>query len=71
MTTKTKRKTIGVSEIKQKVNRMLKVPGISQDAKQILSSLMEEVLMETGNYKGFGFNGNPEDKTREYDRNYF
>ena len=70
-------KTIAVSDVAGRINRMLATGDkISQDAKQILCSLAEEVLMDTDNYKGFEFlrwrhggceawkaAGMPEDKT--------
>ena len=63
-----KRSTIKVNDVVQRVNRMLSVGDkISQDAKQILCSLAEEVLMDTGNYKGFACLA----KGEEYDRVYF
>jgi len=51
------RKTITVDTLRGKVNRMLAVPtaNLAADQKQILCSLLEEVLHETGNYKGFGW----------------
>ena len=51
------RKTIAVDDLKGKVNRMLAVPTrlLPADQKQVLCSLLEEVLHETGNYQGFGW----------------
>ena len=50
-----KRKTIAVETVRAKVNRMLaiRVAIVSTDEKQALCSLLEEILMETGNYHGF------------------
>ena len=51
------RKTITVDDLKSKVNRMLAVPTryLPAGQKQILCSLLEEVLFETGNYQGYGW----------------
>lgn len=61
------RKTISVDTIRDKVNRMLAVPvnNVPTGQKQILSSLLEEVLQETDNYHGFQFiNMGPADGRR-------
>jgi hypothetical protein len=50
-------KTVAVETLRGKVNRMLGVPvqNLPTGQKQALCSLLEEVLLETGNYKGFQF----------------
>ena len=71
-----RKKTIAVKTILNEINALLALPTISQDAKQVLCSHLEEVLMETKNYRGFNDlkwrqegcqkweeQGRPEDKT--------
>jgi hypothetical protein len=53
-----KRKTIEVEEIKRKINNLLErsddtAPGA--DAKKTLCSLLEGILHDTGNYRGFNY----------------
>lgn len=48
-----KRMTIRVSELKDKVNAMLARDSLNQKAKSALCTLIEDVLMETDNYRGF------------------
>lgn len=48
-----RRMTFRVSELKDKVNGMLAKDTLDQKAKASLCSLIEDVLMETDNYRGF------------------
>jgi len=52
------RKTIEVQDIRVKINDMLKLDldRVTTEAKAALTILLEDILMETGNYKGFNFN---------------
>lgn len=69
------RKTYPVDRIKAMINERLVRPEISSDAKNELISLLEVVLHETGNYRGFQypgvtaadiFNGNYSETIRRY-----
>ena len=49
-----KKKTYSVSTLTDKVNRMiLHSPDRHKDGRESLQVMIESVLMETGNYKGF------------------
>ena len=68
------RKTIVVADVKSLVNGMLARPlsAIERDSKVTLCCLVEEILMSTGNYRGFGFT-NPSTEVGDddyYDRHY-
>lgn len=47
------RKTIEVAKLKERINGYLARKEISQDEKKSLCILLESVLMDTGNYRGF------------------
>jgi hypothetical protein len=76
-----KAKTIAVATLRDKINRMLAVPisNLPTDQKQVLCSLLEEVLIETENYKGFEFINMSAERARSldpedpdyYNRRYF
>lgn len=51
-----KRKTIQVTKVKTLANEMLNSSKLNQDQKSVLCTMVEKVLMDTGNYKGFGNN---------------
>ncbi len=48
-----KRKTFDVSEFKNFVNKKLSERTISDEEKRGMRCLLEEVLVKTGNYRGF------------------
>lgn len=50
-----KRQTVPVAELVRRTNRMLAAPGSTREGRQALASLLEEVLQQTGQYKGFGY----------------
>lgn len=49
------RQTLPVDILKNRVNRMLAAEGGTEDGRKALAVLIEGVLMDTGNYKGFGY----------------
>ena len=50
-----KRKTIAVDDVVNRVNHMLAVSTCSQDIRAGYCLLVEDVLCMTGNYKGFRY----------------
>lgn len=64
------RKTVLVEFVRETVNRSLAQEHVNDDERRALCYLVERVLMETGNYKGFRYlDGWPTD--RELARHYF
>ena len=70
-------KTIEVKKIKNRINSDLANDAISEETKKHLGSLLETILVETKNYRGFNFldwinggcqkwreDGEPADKTK-------
>lgn len=49
------RKTIHIDDLKQRVNGMLLAEGGTHDGRIALCVLLEGVLMDSGNYRGFQF----------------
>ena len=50
------RKTIQVEALKDKVNKMIRdLPDSDVEGRITLQTLVENVLMETGNYSGFSY----------------
>lgn len=49
------RKTVSVESVKNTVNEMLANPNVTFDARVSVSVLLESVLMDTDNYKGFRY----------------
>lgn len=49
-------KTVKVADILEYVNTVLERDIINDEVKGGLCSVIERVLMDTGNYKGFGYN---------------
>ena len=49
-----KRSTIKVKVLKDAINTSLERKGVDQEGKKALCTLLESVLMSTGNYSGFG-----------------
>lgn len=66
------KKTISVMTLLKNANRILALPSVSQDEKKAVSSFIENVLHETGNYAGFNYYAPPPDiyNFKEYDRFY-
>lgn len=66
------KKTININDLKDRINNSLKSIDLSLQEKSSLANLLEAILHETGNYKGFMFlnhkEGTPtwEDYTRKY-----
>ena len=51
-----RKKTYTVEDLKNKVNHMiLHSPDRHKNGRESLGVLLESVLMETGNYRGFGY----------------
>lgn len=49
------RKTFEVQEFKKEINRLLSLNTVNKDSKITLCTLLERILMNTKNYKGFGY----------------
>lgn len=47
------RKTFEVKKFKEQINKQLENKNLSQDQKKTLCYVLERVLMDTGNYKGY------------------
>ena len=68
------RKTIAVVDVKNRINGMLARPleHVERDSKVTLCCLIEDILMNTGNYRGFQF-ANPSTEVGDddyYNRTY-
>lgn len=50
-----KRKTIEVDHVREKINRFLKNPDTTSQARHAFAVFLESILMETGNYHGFNY----------------
>jgi hypothetical protein len=50
-----KRKTFNVEEFKASINRMLAGSVITPEGRKSMIIILEDVLMQTGNYKGFRY----------------
>jgi len=50
-----KRFTFSVEDFKQRVNGMIASEGMTPEERNVVSVLLEQVLMDTGNYRGFGY----------------
>lgn len=50
-----KRKTIEVENLRRLVNGMLALDTLSEDNRKSLCVLLDRVLHETGNYRGFNY----------------
>ena len=50
-----KRKTVTVKALVERVNRMNKESTCSREIRQGWNELLESVLHETGNYRGYGY----------------
>ena len=71
-----KRKTIDVKTLLDSANFQLKRTDkfASKDYKRAISDMIEDVLMKTGNYSGFGFEDNNDckyDSDGYYNRFYY
>lgn len=54
------RKTFDVESLLRKTNAALAAPGSTPDGREALAAMLENVLMETGNYAGFRYLENPD-----------
>ena len=64
-------KTYRVAKLLHKVNTLCKNPNVDWQAKRMVCALLSDVLHDTGNYEGFGYNGGFETKEDEYNRSYY
>jgi hypothetical protein len=59
------RKTISVDRVRLLVNEALaahvKRRPDDRSARQALASILESILLETGNYRGYGYHASPDD----------
>jgi len=53
MTKKQGRKTIKVKELVESLNQQLANPNLSQEEKKVICSIIEKILLDTNNYRGF------------------
>jgi hypothetical protein len=66
----TARKTVEVADIQEFVNHNLQRDNLSEEAKAGMCSLLEKVLHDTGNYRGFMYDGGYKG-TETYKRMYY
>ena len=64
-------KTYRVAKLLHKVNTLCKNPNVDWQAKRWVCALLSDVLHDTGNYEGFGYNAGFETKEDEYNRSYY
>jgi hypothetical protein len=64
-------KTYRVAKLLHKVNTLCKNPNVDWQAKRMVCALLSDVLHDTGNYEGFGYNAGFETKEDEYNRSYY
>jgi len=64
------RKTFDVQEFRQDMNARIARSATDSD-KVLLSTVLERVLMDSGNYKGFSYRNRTAEQVRDgdYDRN--
>jgi len=48
-----KRKTVEVEKLRKEINRLLALKSLDMSGKEALAHVLEDVLLDTGNYKGF------------------
>lgn len=66
------RKTIPVERVREMANAMLEnSTDPKRDARFGVAHLLEQVLMETGNYKGFGFEDGMDGRRDASRRRYY
>jgi len=51
----TKRKTVEVNTLKTQINALLACEGTGSAPRMALARVLESVLMDTGNYRGYGY----------------
>lgn len=49
------RKTLRVEDLRTQINRRLKDPSLTPEARLALASMLETVLMDAGQYRGFNY----------------
>ena len=64
-------KTYRVAKLLHKVNTLCKNPNVDWQAKRMVCAMLADVLHDTGNYEGFGYNAGFETKEDEYNRSYY
>lgn len=64
-------KTYRVAKLLHKVNTLCQNPNVDWQAKRMVCALLADVLQDTGNYEGFGYNNGFETKEDEYNRSYY
>jgi hypothetical protein len=64
-------KTYRVAKLLHKVNTLCKNPDVDWQAKRMVCALLSDVLHDTDNYEGFGYNVGFETKEDEYNRSYY
>jgi hypothetical protein len=52
-TAKRQRKTVNIQDFRKRINELLASGTVLVSQKEILCSVLEEILMDTGNYQGF------------------
>ena len=64
------RKTVSVDDLRNRINSLLARPTalVTTEEKRALCSLLEGILFDTGNYKGYGWPALPDKAYRP--RNY-
>lgn len=60
------RKTFDVEALRQSVNTRLQLSTCSPEERMAMFSILEEVLIATGNYKGFNFTDSNDESRRRY-----
>lgn len=53
MDKKQRRTTIKVKELVESLNQQLANPNLSQTEKKVICSIIEKILLDTNNYRGF------------------
>ena len=64
------KKTVSVELVLTKVNKALKSKDLDQSAKSALCTLLESILLETNNYKGFYYIHSQVTLDNNFDRVY-
>lgn len=62
----TRRKTIEVWKVRDWCQNILDAPHTSRDERKAAAFILEEVLLETYNYKGFAYTDEEDDTRRRY-----
>jgi hypothetical protein len=68
------RKTFEVEKLRARVNEILDVdicPKLTADNRATAATLLSEILLETGNYKGFGYTDGAQGAIDDSRRRYY